>query len=382
MVRELHSFVRALALALCAAGAAFGQNQAAPDGGSGGTLPSLPSPAVVPAPSAVQPIPPPAPAGCAVIGQPPLAHCNPYEDCNGPLLKCNPCLDSPAWAPPGWFFGMELDIVGSHIKNRLVGQVGDDTLHVPTAELDGTVAPRFEVGYRFAQGAGELLLAYRFLSTSGSQKETNFDGTSELGQSFNTFAQLIQNNPAIASLLGPINLHTRLDINAWDIDYGSREYSLWPCWDMRWRAGVRFAGIYFDSTESNAVLQQKVSNYYFGVGPHIGLDLRRFIMGTEFQLIGRIESALLIGQAWQTFEEQVTIPGVGSAFAASNRSNQQLVAPWLNVQLGVGWTPHNFDHFTFSAGYTFEVWWDIADVGDSRGNITDQGVFLRAELRF
>jgi hypothetical protein len=381
----LHSLVGALALALCAGGAAFGQNQAAPDGGSGGTLPSLPLPAPVSAPSAVQPIPPPAPAGCAVVNPPPLAHCNPYEDCNGPLLMGNPCLDSPAWAPPGWFFGMELDIVGSHIKNRLIGQVGVDTLHVPTAELDWTVSPRFEVGYRFTQGAGELLLAYKFLSTSGTQKQTSFDSTSDLGQTFNNFGPQFQGNgigAVIAPLMGPIDLHTRLDINAWDIDYGSREYALWPCWDMRWRAGVRLAGVYFDSTESDGILQQKVSNFYFGAGPHIGLDLRRFIMGTEFQVIGRIESAFLIGQAWQTFEEQVYVPGYGLVFAANNRNNQQLVVPWLNVQLGVGWTPHNFDQFTFSAGYTFEAWWDFADVGDSRGNITDQGVFVRAELRF
>jgi hypothetical protein len=219
-------------------------------------------------------------------------------------------------------------------------------------------------------------LAYKFLATSGTQKQAGFDTTSDLGQLFNTIAQ------GTGSSLDPVTLHSRLDINAWDIDYGSREYSLWPCWDMRWRAGVRLAGVYFDSTEFNALLQQKESNYYFGVGPHVGLDLRRFIMGTEFQLIGRIESAFLIGQARQTFSEQVTAPGGGITFAESSRSNQQLVVPWLNVQLGIGWTPHNYDHFTFSAGYTFEAWWNEADVGDSHGNITDQGVFLRAELRF
>jgi Legionella pneumophila major outer membrane protein precursor len=296
----------------------------------------------------------PPPTG-RVIGGPP---CNPYEDCNGPLLKGDCCLDSPSWAPPGWFFGVETDLVGSHIKNRLVNQVGNDKVHLPTAELDWTVSPRFEVGYRFAQGAGELLLAYKFLVTTGTGTLPDFDAA---------------DNPA--------NLHSRLDINVWDFDYGSREYSLWPCWDMKWRAGVRMAGVFFDSTATSQLLEQHVSNYFFGAGPHLGLDLRRFVAGTGLQFMARMETAFVIGQTMQTFEEAVSVPGVGSV-AGANRFSETLIAPWLGVQAGVGWTPPGLEQLTVSAGYSFECWWDLADIGQSRGDITTQGVFFRAEIKY
>jgi hypothetical protein len=300
-------------------------------------------------------------AGGPAFGQcppPPVPFCNPYEDNNGPLLKGDPCLDSPCWAPPGWFFGVELDVVGSHVKNRLVGQIGDDTVHVPSADLDWTVSPRFELGYRFAAGWGELLLTYKFLATSGTQTQSGFDGDDQLAV-----------------------LHSRLNINAWDLDYATREYSLWPCCDMRWRAGVRLAGVFFDSVENNSFSEQRESNYFFGAGPHVGLDVRRFVMGTGVQLIGRVETAFLIGETHQSFEEELTIPGVAS-IGAANRQSQTEVVPWLNIQAGVGWTPPDFDRLTVSAGYTYEVWWDMADVGNSRASITAQGIFFRAEVRY
>jgi hypothetical protein len=141
---------------------------------------------------------------------------------------------------------------------------------------------------------------------------------------------------------------------------------------MRWRAGVRLAGVFFDSTDNSPILEEREANYYFGAGPHIGLDLRRFVMGTGLQFIGRMESAFLIGQTHQTFEEDFV----------SVRSTNAQVTPWLGIQAGVGWVPPGLDQLTVSAGYTLECWWDLADVGASRGDITTQGVFFRAELRY
>src|SRR5207302_1510805 len=143
--------------------------------------------------------------------------------------------------------------------------------------------------------------AYKFLTTSGSMSDDES------------------------------TLHSSLAINAWDLDYGSREYGLWPHCDMRWRAGIRVASLFFDSVETSPALEQRVANYFSGVGPHVGLDLRRFIMGTGFELIGRLETAFLIGEAHQSFGEAAIIPGVGTLGAAS-RFTQQLVVPWLNIQ--------------------------------------------------
>ena len=38
------------------------------------------------------------------------------------------------------------------------------TVQLPSAQIDATVMPRFEFGYQFGQGAGQLLVSYRFLT--------------------------------------------------------------------------------------------------------------------------------------------------------------------------------------------------------------------------
>src|SRR5438270_10004503 len=117
------------------------------------TFPAQPLPAqALTGPPALLPPPPP--------GPPDLSP--PYQDRNGPLLRGDPWLDRPEAPPPGWFLGLELDVVGAHIKNRLQAPVTVDgttidPLHLPTADMDWTGAPRIELGYRFDQGWGEFL---------------------------------------------------------------------------------------------------------------------------------------------------------------------------------------------------------------------------------
>lgn len=288
----------------------------------------------------------------------PTCPCNPYEDNNGPLLQGDPLLDNPLVAPLGWFGSLEADLAGTHIKNRLVNQVTvngtTDMLHLPTAELDWTVSPRIEVGYRFGEGAGELLLAYKFLLTSGNATLPNFDTAGDAG-----------------------NLHSRLNTNAWDLDYGSHEYGLLPCCDMKWRAGIRLASVFFDSMATSPLLEQRVANNFVGAGPHVGLDLRRCDKRSGLELFGRLENAFLIGQTAQSYEE-VFSGGPGGA----SRLDQTLVVPWLGVAAGLGWTPPGNDHWHFAAGYAFETWWSLADVADARGQVTNQGIFLRCEIRY
>ena len=299
MLCKMRKYAAALMLAVLGAGPAFGQTGYIPNGAGPATQagtglnPSLPSlvsrvseaglalgqtgyipngagtvtqagtglnptmPALISGPATAVSVGNSGTNGCVFCNQSACPHCNPYEDNNGPLLDCNPCLDSPSWVSPGWF-AVELDVVGSHIKNRLQGQVGSDPIHLPTAELDWTVSPRIELGYHCARAKASC-------SWLTSSKPTR--GVKNAGQL----------RPGRRSG----ELHSRLNINAWDIDYGSREYGLWPCCDMRWRAGVRLAGVFFDSTDNSPILEEREANYYFGAGPHIGLDLRRFVMGTE-----------------------------------------------------------------------------------------------------
>src|SRR3954468_3090386 len=112
------------------------------------SAPAIDGPVIAPRPLPPQPVP---------SGLVPPA-CAPFEDHNGPLLKGDPLLD-PLEVPPGFFAGVEIDLVAPHIKNRLQSSLpfpaflpGD--VHLPTAELDWVGSPRFELGYRFAGGLG------------------------------------------------------------------------------------------------------------------------------------------------------------------------------------------------------------------------------------
>jgi hypothetical protein len=55
--------------------------------------------------------------------------------------------------------------------------------------------------------------------------------------------------------------------------------------------------------------------------------------------------------------------------------------PTLNAQFGVGWAPPG-TRLRFSAGYQYEHWWSLGNVGDSRAELSDQGVFFRADFSF
>jgi hypothetical protein len=298
-----------------------------------------------------------APPPWAVPPQGPL----PHEDDNGPLLKGDPLLDGPPYAPPGWFAAVEVDPVWSHVKNRLTAPVTagpvTDNVHLPTGGLGVSVAPRIELGYRLDQGAGSLLASYRFVETTGSQD------VSPLGP---------------AGVTGSVR--SRLDLNVLDLDYGSRAFSLGPGWDMKWLAGIRLASLYFDSQAAGGLLAERVTNHFGGAGPHLGFELWHCLNDTGLALFGRLDTELLAGRIRQSFVE--TLP----AGSGETDQGQTQVVPVLAVQAGLGWTLPGSEHLRFAAGYRWERWWDIGLVGVPAGSahaeLTVQGLFLRGEWRY
>src|SRR5260370_18349387 len=85
-----------------------------------------------------------------------------------PYFQFDPLLDLPGLPQPGWFAGAEVGLFGTHLTNQLAEQVtvpgpAPNTVALPSAPLNWTVAPRFEVGRRLSSGFGEISLSYRFL---------------------------------------------------------------------------------------------------------------------------------------------------------------------------------------------------------------------------
>jgi hypothetical protein len=280
------------------------------------------------------------------------------------LLKGDPLLDRPESPPPGWFAAVEFDIVGVHIKNRLQAQVtidgfSPDTVHLPTAELDWTGSPRIELGYRLSQGCGEFLIAYQGLQVEGSATAVGFD---------------LDGSDGI--------LHSSLELHAVDFDYSSREYSLSPHWDMKWKVGARLATLFFDSQATGVFFEQRTSNYFVGAGPHVGLDLWRSFDWQGLAFFTRIEGASLIGRIGQSFEE-VAVANDGSLLGAATRQEASQVVPVLRLQVGLSYSPCWWGHWSrYALGYEFEQWWYIGQVQNSSAELTVQGIFLRGEFAF
>ena len=113
------------------------------------------------------------------------------------------------------------------------------------------MAPRFELGYRFPDGFGDLSASYRFLTSEGTGTAVNADGA--------------------------FDVRSRLDVNQLDFDYASARFSPGPFWDLKWRIGARLADVFFDSRVGDGIFEEQAGNNFFGAGPHFALEAERRI---------------------------------------------------------------------------------------------------------
>jgi hypothetical protein len=314
-----------------------------------------PTPAApTPLPAAPSPTPPPA------RNDPLFAPVDPGPNGWGPLGPSS--LDLPL------FFNIEVQIVRPSVNNRLVGTVPlpdgtTDTVMVPGTSFHWTASPRFEFGVHLPDSEGDFSFAYRFLVSDGNGTIPGVDTTQ--------------------------SLHSRLDLNVIDLDYTSSRYSPWPRWDFRWRLGARLAALYFDARSGislpdvGEISSQRSSNYFFGGGPVAGVDLERQIgLFPDLSLFGRLDTAYTYGQLRQRFAEH-TLDQNGNPFDTSSTMAHMQSLPVLNVQAGFIYKADRLlENLRFSGGYTFERWWNAGKLGDSRGELTIQGLFLRGEWDF
>jgi hypothetical protein len=319
------------------------------------------------------PRPPDAPS--SLLQPPPLTKPYTCEPLAGPYFERDPRLDPPSLPPPGWFADIEIGIVGTHVKNRLtdtvvVGDRAPDTVHVPGADLGWTVAPRVELGYRLPSGFGEFAFAYRFFATDGAG--------------------------IVAGPDAPAAVKSRLSVNIVDVDYASREFFTAQCpyCRMKWHCGIRYADVFFDSRSvepfaaaaaGSGVFETSASNNFWGVGPHAGLELSCPYEQAGFALVASVDGATLLGRIRQNFSEVSTSLGpTGQLLTGATRESVSQSVPVINAFVGVRWQPLQYPLLHVDAGYMYEYWWNIGrDSGtSSRGELSDQGVLLRAEINF
>jgi hypothetical protein len=304
------------------------------------------NPASVPAPSGVggQPLPPPPPSPFAPA-DPGRHGWGPY----GPGSNCDP-----------YFATVDLDLVGPAVKNRLRANVARTdgsitTVTVPSADLDWTVMPRFEIGFRLPDNAGAFAFGYRFLVSEGTDHDNLTGG----------------------------RIKSRLNVNVFDFDYITSPYEPFPRWELKWWVGARLATNFYDSRDLAADGEgPRASNYFVGAGPHAGLEVDRHLpLIPGLALMGRIDGSVLIGQVRQRYV--VNALGPADELVADEFTQRKTqTAEVLRLEAGARYTPPGLEFMTFSTGYLFERWWDVGRAGDARLELTTQGVFFRGEFNF
>jgi hypothetical protein len=323
----------------------FEAGPAAPD--------ALPAPALIPERPAAYVLPP-------VDGWPTASAPSP-----------DPLLERPGAPGSGLFFNVEPNVLAVHFRNQLqinvpVSATQTDTVHFFGPGLNDTVSPRFEMGCRLEDGWGELFVGYRFLCTDGS-------------------------NP-LATASGPAHDSGRLALNTFDFGYGSQEFSLGPCWDMRWRTGVRTSVVYYDArlsfdqpaADPGTLLAQREVNYFWGLGPWLGLDLSRTTMIPGLSVFGRFDGALQFGHITQTGTEDFASVGGSGSPEFQAKYGFEVTVLTLAEEVGLSYTVPGWNHSRFLVGYHYETWWQAGrfNFTQSRGQIDTQGVFLRAEFNY
>ena len=119
-----------------------------------------------------------------------------------------------------------------------------------------------------------------------------------------------------------------------------------------------------------------------GLGPHSGVEVDRRVEGTGLSLFaksGRLDRpgphppGLFRGHDDAGFRDGET------------RGSGSQSVPVLNLQAGARWRPAGLRNAEFFLGYEYEYWWNVGRFSltpDSRGELFDQGVMLRATFNF
>lgn len=162
-----------------------------------------------------------------------------------------------------------------------------------------------------------------------------------------------------------------------------------PVWDVRWFAGLRFAQVnhFLNSSIVTADGVQAVaadsSAKFFGVGPRIGLQMRRYFdHAARFSVYGRGAGSLLVGNLQQEISNfNITPPE--TLVTVNDRFNR--VVPVADIEIGATWCI--LPRLSVSGGWLASAWWDlglqerVSDY-DTSNILGFDGFFVRAEIVF
>ena len=274
--------------------------------------------------------------------------------------------------PVGWFAGVDLFVVHPEIDSQVNNsslRPGDpfhgtftNAKQLPVGDMNWTVMPKIQVGYRRENGLGEYIASYRFVQSDVSGTLPNFDAA------------------------GAGALHTRSQAHVLDLVYAFSDRTEGLPWILptirRYSLGMRVASWIFDTTANGQqVLEERAGNVFIGGGPVLLYDWTWLTPLPSVTFNGGLDAAGVAGFNYQRFAETAIVAG-NLQTARGRTDGTGTATPILGVWGGVSWVPDwRNQMFKLSAGYRWEKWWNLPDAG-GQNDLTLQGPFVRGEFRW
>jgi hypothetical protein len=272
----------------------------------------------------------------------------------------------------GWFAGVDLYFVHPEIDSQVnnTNLAPGDLFHgtfknptqLPVGDMNWTVMPRIQVGYRRENGLGEFIASYRFLQANSSGTLLNFDAA------------------------GAGQLHTRSQAHVLDLVCAYTDLTEGLAWYFpavqHYGVGLRVASWIFDTTANGQqTLEERAGNVFIGGGPVVNYEGTWLTTWRSVTFNGGFDAAGVGGFNYQRFAETAIVSG--SVQTAGGRTDGRGTAtPILGVWGGMSWVPDwQNQAFRLSAGYRWERWWNFPDAG-AQNDLTLQGPFVRGDFKW
>jgi hypothetical protein len=291
--------------------------------------------------------------------------------------------------PPAWFVVAEVGVVKPSFTRLGTTPDGEANTFLGLTrsfDLDWTVLPALEIGYRCACGAA-LQVSYRYLSATGNQQTS-------VGNAGSVYPSIFAPGPVGTSDAFDPNVplqrgaHAHLEENWLDLDYVSVTRSDSAAW-WRWSLGVRLASLRSDfqtrddfslqmssiaGSPTNPVsipftVQQHATDTTFAGGGHVALEGGWQLGETGLALVGKVDGGIMAATNRQSLDvgaiaavaDPVTGAPVTTMPDVTGRVRGPGVIPTVNVQAGLGWsTSWGAACFSLTLGYELERWWFTA----------------------
>jgi hypothetical protein len=322
--------------------------------------------------------------------------------------------DTSTVACGGWFLTLEAGAIAPTINHLKTSQDGSSTFlgQMHSQDLEWTAVGQIDFGYRFGCGDG-IGFSFRAFGSSG-EKNGGGDPTAldppffvGLGDSFG-----LPSGTTITNSAALRELHTRFDLQRYDIDYLSAERALGSSFHASWLGGVRIVGLHLDTSVTDSfgltaqpsaqdaangavpltvpvALHQSAKMDAAAAGVHLAFQGAWAPATNGVELFGKADAGFLVGGSRQRFGVSA-MTGLGNFPEVEGSTDGTILVTTANVEAGIHYTiPLERAWLRLSVGYLFEAYWfSAAGSGASKHalfkelDLIDHGPFARCEIRY